>query len=152
MKPIRYGHSIGSPTLLPQRLSPETIIDKTSKSYFGNDEVERFFESDKNNANVKDTTPCMTKVTDLLGQAFLEYGLTTKSSKHLIVQRDNERFWPVIFRRTFDLSKEELNVRFAGEAGLENGGLQRVFVSSNEFTARNKLYVFWREKVNLLHE
>ena len=127
MKPIRYGHSIGSPTLLPQILSSESIIDKTFESYFGNDEVERFFESDKDNANVKDTTPCMTKVTDLLGQAFLEYGLTTKSSKHLIVQRDNERFWPVIFRRTFDLSKEELNVKFAGEAGLENGGLSESF-------------------------
>ena len=114
--------------MLPQRLFPESIIDKTSESYFGNNGVERFFESDKNNVNVKDTTPCMTKVTDLLEQAFIEYGLTTKSSKHLIVQRDIERFWPVIFRQTFDLSKEELNVRFSGEADSENGRPFREFL------------------------
>ena len=114
--------------MLPQRLFPESIIDKTSESYFGNNGVERFCESDKNNVNVKDTTPCMTKVTDLLEQAFIEYGLTTKSSKHLIVQRDNERFWPVIFRQTFDLSKEELNVRFSGEADSENGRPFREFL------------------------
>ena len=128
MKPIRYRQTIGTPTLLPQRLSPESIIDKTSESYFGNYAVERFFESDKNNANVKDTRPCMTKVTDLLEQAFLEYGLTTKSSKHFIVQGDDKRFWPVIFRQTFDLTKEELNVRFAGEAGSDNGGYFREFL------------------------
>ena len=114
--------------MLPQRLSPESIIDKTSESYFGNDEVERFFESTKNNANVKDTTPFMTKVTDLLEQAFLEYDLTFKSSKHLIVQRDNERFWPTISKQTFDLSKEELNVRFVGEASSDNGGPFREFL------------------------
>ena len=109
-------------------MPPESIRNKTSEGYFGDDEVERFFESDTNNANVKDTTPCMTKVTDLLEQAFLEYGLTTKSSKHLIVQRDNERFWPVIFRHTFELSKEELNARFTGEADLDNGGPFREFL------------------------
>ena len=64
----------------------------------------------------------------MLEQAFLEYSLTTKSSKHLIVQSDNERVWPVIFRQTFDLSKEELNVRFAGEAGSGNGGPFREFL------------------------
>ena len=85
VKPIRYRHSIGSPTLLSRRLSPKSIIDKTYEIYFGSDEVERFLESDKNNANVKDTTPSMTMVTDLLEQAFLEYGLATKLSKHLIV-------------------------------------------------------------------
>ena len=128
VKSVRYRHLIGSPTLLPQRLSPESIVDKTSESYFGSEEVERFFGSDKNSANVKDTTLCMTKVTDLLEQAVLENGLTNKSSKHLIVQRDNEKLWPVIFRQTFDLSKEELNVRFAEEAGSDNGGPFREFL------------------------
>ena len=128
VKSVRYRHLIGSPTLLPQRLSPESIVDKTSESYFGSDEVERFFGSDKNSANVKDTTLCMTKVTDLLEQAVLENGLTNKSSKHLIVQRDNEKLWPVIFRQTFDLSKEELNVRFSREADSENGRPFREFL------------------------
>ena len=30
--------------------------------------------------------------------------------------------------------------------------LQKIFVSSNESTARNQLYVFWREIVNFFHE
>ena len=82
----------------------------------------------------------MTKVTDLLEQAFIEYGLTTKSSKHLIVQRDNERFWPVIFRQTFDLSKVELNVRFSGEADSENGRPFREFLCVKH---RQSLFCSW---------
>ena len=60
-------------------------------------------------------------------QAFLEHGLTNKSSKHLIVQRDNERFWPVIFRQTLDLSKEKLNVRIR-EASSDSRGSFREFL------------------------
>ena len=60
-------------------------------------------------------------------QAFLEYGLTAKSSKHRIVQIDNERFWPVIFRQTLDLSKEKLNVRIR-EASSDNRGSFREFL------------------------
>ena len=63
----------------------------------------------------------------MLEQAFLEYGLTAKSSKHLIVQIDNERFWPVIFRQTLDLSKEKLNVRIR-EASSDNRGSFREFL------------------------
>ena len=85
----------------------------------------------------------------MLEQAFLEYGLTTKSSKHLIVQSDNKRVWPVIFRQTFDLSKEELNVRFAGEAGLDNGGPFREFLCQAKKLLPEISCMFFGEKKSI---
>lgn len=46
----------------------------------------------------------------------------TKTKKTIIVQRDENKFWKIILRQDFDLSKHLLNVRFAGESAADDGG------------------------------
>ena len=48
--------------------------------------------------------------------------------KHIIIQRDPDRFWHLL-KQTFDLSQENILVRFAGEAAADLGGPPREFVT-----------------------
>ena len=53
----------------------------------------------------------------------------SRKTKTLIVQRATEKFWKVIFSQRFDLSKQNLFIRFASEAASDAGGLYREFLT-----------------------
>ena len=46
-------------------------------------------------------------------------------TKYVIIQRDVDCFWNVLMRQKFDLVNNDISVRFAGEAGVDMGGLLR---------------------------
>ena len=47
----------------------------------------------------------------------------------MLVQRDSRLFWDILFRQNFDLSAQEIRVRFAGEAAADVGGPFREFLT-----------------------
>jgi len=64
-----------------------------------------------------------------LRTAYDEYINREKLKKHILVQRDERYFWDILFRQNFDLNHHEINVRFAGEAGSDDGGPLREFLT-----------------------
>ena len=46
-------------------------------------------------------------------------------TKYVIIQRHVDCFWNVLMRQKFDLVNNDISVRFAGEAGVDMGGLLR---------------------------
>ncbi|XP_057300474.1 uncharacterized protein LOC130632632 [Hydractinia symbiolongicarpus] len=126
-KPVRYRHSIGSPSLSLQLESTE------DSSAFGDDEVNRFMENYETD-NFDNATPQFEE-TETDSIAFMQNceSYFTNSpkvnTKHIIIQRDSQRFWPVLLRQNFDLSSEKIAIRFAGEPGADAGGPLREFYS-----------------------
>lgn len=111
---------------------------------FGNEESVRFFENEEqeesqreNDDNEGEANPCDLSV------AYNEYIQRNKTSKTFLVQRDRHVFWNIVFRQKFDLSKEELRVRFAGESASDHGGPQREFLTlSMQWFADNVSLLF----------
>eukprot|EP00794_Sanderia_malayensis_P001315 gene1315-1461_t len=53
----------------------------------------------------------------------------TDNLKHVIVQRDENGFWSILFKQKFDFRNEDIIIRFAGESGADAGGLLREFLT-----------------------
>ena len=129
-RPIRYRSSIGSPSLL----QTFTAISNSS-NYFGDNEVDRFLDYE----NVDHEEIIELEEKDELKQdvgqfiriakANFESAIKSPIIKHIIIQRDPSRFWNVLWRQKFDLSKETIMIRFAGEAGADAGGPLREFLT-----------------------
>ena len=68
-------------------------------------------------------------ISEIIQEAKTYHENAITSEKHLIVQRDKNRFWPVIFKQKFDLSTQKISVRFAGEAAADAGGPLREFLT-----------------------
>ena len=116
--PIRYRHSIGSPSSLETPSLPNTNLET-----FGNDEVDRFFDTPTINLPIEQSSASNEEsLKEILTNLRESFNGIERAEKKLIVQRDINRFWPVIYRQHFDLSKQSLNVRFAGEAAADLGG------------------------------
>ena len=47
---------------------------------------------------------------------------------HILCHRDTVKFWELVFRQNIDLSTNEINVIWAGEAGEDGSGLYREFL------------------------
>ena len=56
-----------------------------------------------------------------INQAKHDFQVHTKNErcKHIIIQRDPDRFWHLLRKQTFDLSQENVLVRFEGEAAAD---------------------------------
>ena len=76
----------------------------------------------ENSASLSEDSEHLIDETSFLLEARERLRNLDKTHRHLIVQRDPERFWPVLFRQNFDASKQSLTIRFAGEAGADAGG------------------------------
>jgi len=114
--PIRFRHSIGSPSLLVTY--PDSSINTEA---FGEDEIECFFDIQESVLE-QPVTQFEESPQQVLESLKLEFETTPKSQKKVIVQRDINRFWPIVYRQKFDLSKHSICVRFAGEAAADLGG------------------------------
>ena len=127
--PLRYRHSIGSPSLSCATNDKETAVE-SSKEYFGEKEVKRFFHSEASietkNEGEKETE---IDIVSFINQARHDFQVHNKNEqyKHIIIQRDPDRFWHLL-KQTFDLSQENILVRFAGEAAADLGGPLREFL------------------------
>ena len=111
----------------------------TILSAFGEDEVTRYFEdrgnSDEGSENNNDLDN--NEIIEIqkeenkldLASVFLLYENGLKTEKVIIVQRNQWRFWQILFLQKFDLSKLSLKVRFVGEAAEDLGGTIREFVT-----------------------
>ena len=64
-----------------------------------------------------------------LCEALSQYNATPKPEKTVIVQRDNRRFWSILFRQKFNLTRDTIVIRFAGEAAADVGGPMREFLT-----------------------
>lgn len=145
-RPIRYRHSIGSPSLsvisssssqaTHTTTSNEMKLDDEDCEAFGTDEVMRFFDLAEDEPVVvpeqiqdEDVQTTTDESVDLREVLAIYRSRLQGSEKTLIVQRDNHRFWPILFRQKFDLSNALLNGRFAGEAAADAGGPLREFLT-----------------------
>ena len=125
-KSVRFWHSIGSPSLL---------LDTQQEYLFGDEEVDRFFETyppcDKVTYVV--AVPTKTEIDKFSVNLFLKgvrdrVDVSKKNvTKYVVVQSDIDRFWNVLMRQKFDLVDHDISVRFAGEAGAGMGGPLREF-------------------------
>ena len=129
--PLRYRHSIGSPSLSCATIDKKTAVE-SSKEYFGENEVKRFFLSEASietkNEGEKETE---IDIVSFINQAKHDFQVHNKNEqcKHIIIQRDPDRFWHLLLKQTFDLSQENILVRFAGEAAADLGGPLREFLT-----------------------
>ena len=161
-RPVRYRHSIGSPSL--SKVNPQVeelrenvylitensenkvvMLDKTEQElndasfYFGEDEVVRFLDK-KNDCQSDDEICSPVKPEKSLQEFFsdikerYEKSEDRRSLKHLIVERDIERFWTVFFEQSINFAKHNVRIRFACESGADAGGLIREFLT---LTMRN---------------
>ena len=103
---------------------------------FGNDEVMRFFDTyqevTSNEINSKNDSGASKEfIESFIEEARYDFELdeVDRVTKFVIAQRDHERFWQVLLKQNFDLKKETISVRFAGEAGSDLGGPQREFLT-----------------------
>ena len=104
--PIRFRHSIGSPSLLHHNSKKHDHNDDSINA-FGNDEVERFFELYEPEPN-PEPNEAESKVSDVNIKEVLEdakddYECNTHGEKYIIVQRDTSRFWHVLSKLISDL-------------------------------------------------
>ena len=109
-------------------------IDLTEEQPFGADETKRFLEnqqimSDNLAEEIVDNQVETVSLYHSLRSAYDEYITREKTKKHILVQRDERYFWDILCRQNFDLSYHEINVRFAGEAGSDDGGPLREFLT-----------------------
>ena len=139
-RPVRFRHSIGSPSLIHR--STSTVSSSSDSSYplahiehleaFGDIEVESFVE----NFNVAPADVIVYEDAvddynegDFLQELHGEFNRVNRIDRHVIIQRDLSRFWEVIFKQSFDLSKQKIKIRFAGEPGADAGGPYREFLT-----------------------
>ena len=120
-KLVHFRHSIGSPSLL---------LGTLQGCYFGDEEVDRFFQTYQPYDNVTSevAAPTKTEIDKFSGNLFLKdvcdcVDISKKSAtKYVMVQRDVDHFWNVLMRQKFDLVVNDISVKFAGEAGVDMGG------------------------------
>ena len=138
-KPIRYRHSIGSPSLslnpIQSRTEKEAESTNETVRCYGDDEASRFFETmdEKENPSYEQAADTSEEnVTELNLKCFIDEAVFRFNSdrlelptKHVIIQRAPERFWNVLLRQNFDPLNHDLSIRFANEAGADSGGLMR---------------------------
>lgn len=106
----------------------------SQREEFGDDEVERFFDGNISENNEVDGVPAIVddnsiSEKELLRKAFDEYTLSDRARKTVIVQREQSKFWAVLFRQSLNLQVHAPNIRFAGEAGADAGGPLREFLT-----------------------
>ena len=129
--PLRYHHSGGSPSLSCATIGKKTTVE-SSKEYFGENEVKRYFLSE---ASIETKTEVEKEtevdIVSFINQAKHDFQVHTKNEecKHIIIQRDPDRFWHLLLKQTFDLSQENVLVCFAGEATADLGGPLREFLT-----------------------
>ena len=124
--PVRFRHSIGSPSLL---------LGTQQECSFGDDAADRFFETYPpcDNVTSEVAAPTKTEIDKFSVNLFLKdvcdrVDISKKNvTKYVIVQRDVARFWNALMRQIFDLVDNDIFVRFAGEAGADMGGPLREF-------------------------
>ena len=115
---------------------------------FGDDEVNNFLESMEDN-NVDDQVNFdfhdYLNVENFLTDLKERYELRSKKEKNVIIQRDLDRiqrdldrFWPVVLKQNFDLSQQNLKICFAGEAGADAGASRISDVSYEAYTSSTK--------------
>lgn len=123
--PLRYRHSIGSPSLSLNNSVGNPLEESVVP--FGNEEVDRFFESSNiaENISSEDIQPQQEELD--LAESLAVYNSKSKQIKTVILQRDIRFFWKILFRQNLDLSVHSPNVRFAGEAAADAGGPLREF-------------------------
>ena len=94
-KPVRFRHSIGSPSLL---------LGTHQECSFGDEEVDRFFETYPpcDNVTSEEVVPTKTEIDKSSVNLFLKdvrgrLDVSKKNvTKYLIIQRDIDRFWNVL--------------------------------------------------------
>ena len=125
-KPVRFRHSIGSVSLL---------LGTQQECSFGDEKVDRFFETYQPCDNVTSVVavPTKTELDKFSVHQFLKdvrdrVDVSKKNvTKYVIVQRDIDRFGNVLMRQRLDLVDHDISVRFAEEAGADMGGPLREF-------------------------
>eukprot|EP00111_Clytia_hemisphaerica_P000303 TCONS_00000779-protein len=149
--PLRYRHSIGSPGLTHNLLyersqnpipppdgqnqhpleKEDQQKDSSVVSLFGQDEMDRFFENlrEKPQNVTKKTEEEQPPIAADISTAYDEFVHREKEPKNILVQRDKDFFWQILFSQEFNLSCEEPRVRFAGESGADEGGVYREFLT-----------------------
>ena len=151
--PVRYRHSIGSPSLLhhhavdssgteetqsPSFGTEETEIPSSHRAEetvipsFGAEETERYFSELINNSTEVRPIEEVEEVHNIphdMQAAYDEYINRDKKRNTLLVQRDDRYFWKLIFKQNFDLASDEIKVRFAGEAATDDGGPLKEFLT-----------------------
>ena len=141
--PLKYRHSIGSPSLLLSNECSQNVQDDGSNTKqnevalehnnivaFGDDEIVRFFDMEQENSviildeNHEDDSVMIDHVSteSVISEIKATYESNEKERKPVIAQRDLSRFWPIIFRQKFDLRVHAMKIRFAGEPGADAGG------------------------------
>eukprot|EP00112_Aurelia_sp_Birch-Aquarium-sp1_P012318 Seg2590.4 transcript_id=Seg2590.4/GoldUCD/mRNA.D3Y31 product="hypothetical protein" protein_id=Seg2590.4/GoldUCD/D3Y31 len=136
-RPLRYRHSIGSPSLSLGSATVESDVTTTNveATLYGDDEVDRFFEV--NDVDLSQKPVAVPKhvanedVISFLQDVTFRFQMArqTDDLKHVIVQRDENRFWGILFRQKFDFRNQDILIRFAGESGADAGGLLREFLT-----------------------
>ena len=143
-QPVRYRHSVGSPSLSFSSIS----VDPPEENYFGNDEVDRFFEEINVSEHCDQEKEECADLSNLLEQARLNYSVKYKTDKHIIIQRNKTKFWNVLLRQKFNPAVQDLKIRFAGEAGA-GVGLLREFLTICMQNIANAPNLFFGESTKL---
>ena len=111
--PLRYRHSIGSPSLSHHGTSSDTLVVGDNVQHYGDDEVNRFFDSnvtDNNGNEIVVATNQNHSITEFIERIITRYNShkTDRKDRHVIIQRAKERFWNILMRQKCDLEKSNI--------------------------------------------
>ena len=108
------------------------MFTRDTSAAFDEDEVDRFFEERLNEGEDDDSQAPRNQVSFKDLEAFIvqikeRFNCTPKKEKSIIIQRDPDIFWSVLFRQTLNVREHDIKVRFAGKAAADCGGPLREF-------------------------
>ena len=121
-------------TLLEPITRRSTLSTRDTNAAFDEDEVDRFFEECLHEVDDNDNPAPANQVSFKYLEVFIleikeSFNCAPKKEKNIIIQRDPDRFWPVLFRQTLNVREYDIKVRFAGEAAADYGGPLRKFLT-----------------------
>ena len=107
---------------------------RDTNAAFGEDEVDRFFEeclheSDDDDNKLPANQVFFKDLESFIVEIKERFNCASKKEKSIIIQRDPDKFWSVLFRQTLNVREHDIKVRFAEEAAADCGGSLREFLT-----------------------
>ena len=112
------------------------LSTRDTNAAFGEGEVDIFFEECLHEGDDNDNPAPANQVSFKDLEAFIveikeRFNCAHKKEKNIIIQRDPDRLWPVLFRQTLNVREHDIKVRFAGAGAADCGGL---YIHSRNFS------------------
>ena len=112
------------------------LSTRDTNAAFGEGEVDIFFEECLHEGDDNDNPAPANQVSFKDLEAFIveikeRFNCAHKKEKNIIIQRDPDRLWPVLFRQILNVREHDIKVRFAGAGAADCGGL---YIHSRNFS------------------